>query len=124
MTISASAFAFFPELLARLFTPEEPVIALAATLLPIAALFQIFDGIQVVGAGVLRGAADTRVPAIFAVIGYWALGLPLAWWLGLHTGMGPRGMWWGLTLGLSSVAILFLVRIRSTFSHRLERFED
>ncbi len=124
MTISASAFAFFPELLARLFTPEEPVIALAATLLPIAALFQIFDGIQVVGAGVLRGAADTRVPAIFATIGYWALGLPLAWWLGLHTDMGPRGMWWGLTLGLSSVAVLFLFRIRSTFAHRLDRFSD
>ena len=122
MSLSAMAFGFFPEQLARAFTPEEPVVALAATLLPVAALFQIFDGLQVVGAGVLRGAADTRVPALFAVIGYWALGLPLAWWLGWHTQMGPQGMWWGLTLGLASVAVLFLFRIRKTFSGDLGRF--
>lgn len=121
MTLSATAFAVFPELLARAFTPEEPVIALAATLLPVAALFQIFDGLQVVGAGVLRGAADTRVPAMIAVIGYWLLGLPLAWWLGFHSSLGPQGMWWGLTLGLASVAVLFLWRIRHTLSGSLDR---
>jgi MATE family multidrug resistance protein len=113
---SASMFALFPRFLARFYTPDQEVIALVAVLLPIAALFQVFDGLQVVGAGVLRGAGDTRLPAILAVCGYWGLGLPLGWWLGLHSGWGPRGLWWGLTLGLASVAILLLLRARRHFA--------
>ncbi|MEO1367805.1 MAG: MATE family efflux transporter, partial [Acidobacteriota bacterium] len=98
MTFSAVIFAVFPTALARLYTSEMAVVTLAATLLPIAALFQVFDGLQVVGAGVLRGAADTRIPAIIAFVGYWLLGLPVAYVFGVHLGHGPRGLWWGLTL--------------------------
>ena len=83
LTLGASVMAFFgllfatiPEHLARLFTPDRAAIEMAAMLLPIAAAFQIADGTQVVGAGILRGTADTRFPAIIAFLGYWVLGLP------------------------------------------------
>lgn len=115
MSISASAFALVPHVLARLYSDVPSVVGLAATLLPVAALFQVFDGLQVVGAGVLRGAGDTRVPAIIAFIGYWLLGLPLAYGAAFVLGRGPQGLWWGLTAGLMSVALLFLMRIVRTF---------
>lgn len=115
MGVSALAFALFPHELARLYTPEAGVVALAAALLPIAALFQVVDGVQVVAAGVLRGAADTRVPALLAVGSYWGLGAPLAWYLGLQAGWGPRGLWWGITLGLTAAAVLLLWRIGRRF---------
>jgi MATE family multidrug resistance protein len=111
MTFSALFFWQAPHFLARLFTPDQAVVAMAASLLPIAALFQIFDGIQAVGAGVLRGAADTRFPAIAALFGYWGLGLSLAYGLAFTAGMGPPGLWFGLTAGLASVAILLSTRI-------------
>lgn len=122
MLVSATLFATFPEALSRLFTPEAAVIALAARLLPIAAVFQVFDGLQVVGAGVLRGAADTRIAAVFAFVGYWLLGLPLGATLAYAAGLGPVGLWWGLTLGLGATASLFLLRIRVTFRGELKRF--
>ncbi|MEM1178000.1 MAG: MATE family efflux transporter [Acidobacteriota bacterium] len=122
MTFSAVIFAVFPTALARLYTSEMPVVMLAATLLPIAAVFQVVDGLQVVGAGVLRGAADTRIPAIIAFVGYWLLGLPVAYVFGIHLGYGPRGLWWGLTLGLAATAMLFLARIRVTLRGELSRY--
>ncbi|MEM9597341.1 MAG: MATE family efflux transporter, partial [Acidobacteriota bacterium] len=123
MTVSAMAFWLFPSFLARLFTPEAAVVALAATLLPVAALFQIFDGLQVVSAGILRGAADTRLPAIIALIGFWGLGLPLAYALGIFLGWGPVGLWWGLTLGLASVAVLLVLRLRWVLRGDLAAYE-
>ena len=112
--LSALLF-FFPRFLSRLFTPEPEVIALAASLLPIAAFFEIFDGIQAVSGGVLRGAADTRVPATVALVGYWLLGLPLGAFLTFRGGMGPQGLWWGLTFGLLSAAVLLLLRVVRRF---------
>jgi MATE family multidrug resistance protein len=119
-TVSAALFWFFPEMLARLYTDEPRVIALAATLLPIAALFQVFDGTQVVAAGILRGAADTRVPALLAALGFWALGLPIGVWLAFREGWGPAGLWWGLTTALGSVAALLLLRIWRRLRGRIE----
>ncbi len=124
MSVSALTFWLAPELLSRLFTNEVNVIAVAATLLPIAAAFQIFDGLQVVSLGALRGAADTRFPAVIALVGFWLLGLPLAAYLGYQTPLGPRGLWWGITLGLSSVAILLLFRLRFRFSSPLVAVAD
>ncbi len=120
MSVSAAAFSLFPGFLARLFTPGPEVIATAALLIPIAGAFQIFDGLQVVAAGVLRGIADTRVPAFFALVGYWFLGLPLAWLLAFRTELGPRGLWWGLTLGLASAAVMLLGRVRSRFASAID----
>ena len=124
MSTSALAFWLMPGHLSRLFTNEAGVIAVAVTLLPIAAAFQIFDGLQVVSLGALRGAADTRFPAVIALVGFWFLGLPLAAYLGYQTDLGPRGLWWGLTLGLSSVAVLLLFRLRLRFSSTLVALVD
>ncbi len=120
MSLSALLFWQAPTFLARLFTPDMAVVAMAAALLPIAALFQIFDGLQAVGAGVLRGAADTRFPAIAALVGYWGLGLSLAYVLAFSAEMGPRGLWLGLTAGLASVAVLLLTRIIIRFRGEIE----
>jgi multidrug resistance protein, MATE family len=86
------------------FTLDPTVIALAATLLPVAAAFELFDGLQVVGSGVLRGMGRTRPAALFNLIGYYVLGLPLAAWLGRPGRLGLVGIWWGLALGLAVVA--------------------
>lgn len=110
MSVSAALFLGLPAGLARLFTDEAEVIAVASALLPIAALFQVFDGLQVVATGALRGAADTRVPATIAVLGYWVLCLPLAGVLTYGYGLGVRGPWWGLAAGLGVTAALLVQR--------------
>jgi len=120
MIVSAAAFAFFPSPLARLFTDQLEVVALASLLLPIAALFQVVDGVQVVAFGVLRGTADTRLPAGIALVGFWGLGLPLAYYLAFHGGLGARGLWWGLTAGLGAAAVLLMFRIRARFRAVIE----
>lgn len=86
------------------FTLDASVVALAATLLPIVAAFELFDGLQVVGSGILRGMGRTRPAALFNLVGYYALGLPLAAWLGRPERLGLVGIWWGLALGLAVVA--------------------
>lgn len=91
------------------FTRDAAVVALAATLLPIVAAFELFDGLQVVGSGVLRGMGRTRPAAVFNLIGYYGLGLPLAYWLGRPERLGLVGIWWGLALGLAVVAGLSVV---------------
>jgi MATE family multidrug resistance protein len=84
--------------------------ALGASLLVIAGVFQLADGVQVVAAGALRGFKDTRVPMLFAALGYWVIGLPLGIALALPAGLGARGVWWGLAAGLAIVAVLMLRR--------------
>ncbi len=112
MTISATCFVTFRYGLPRLYTEDSQVIALCAAILPIAAAFQIFDGTQVVGCGILRGMGRTRPAAWFNLVGYWLLALPLAAWLGLASGWGLRGIWWGLCAGLAAVAILLVLWVR------------
>ncbi len=116
MSLPALAFWLVPEFLSRLFTHAAAVIAVAVKLLPVAALFQVFDGLQVVAVGSLRGSADTRAPAVIALVSFWCLGLPAGWLLAFRVGLGPPGLWWGLTFGLGAVSVLLLVRIRRRFS--------
>ncbi|HRV82512.1 MAG: MATE family efflux transporter [Planctomycetes bacterium] len=92
----------------------------AASILPIAAAFQIFDGIQVVGSGVLRGAGQTRASAFFNFLGYWPLALPLGWFLTFRMDMGIRGIWWGLALGLAGVATGLIVWWKRTPLERID----
>ncbi|MEO8275867.1 MAG: MATE family efflux transporter [Thermoanaerobaculia bacterium] len=106
MALFALLFIAGRSLIPSWFTPDAAVIALAATLLPIVAAFELFDGLQVVGGGILRGMGRTRPAALFNLIGYYALGLPLAAWLGRPERLGLVGIWWGLALGLAIVAIL------------------
>ena len=86
------------------------VIALGVSFLAIAAIFQVVDGAQVVGAGILRGLHDTRVPMIFTFIGYWLVGIGAGVWLAFSAGWGGVGIWSGLALGLAIVAVLMLLR--------------
>ncbi|MGF6755339.1 MATE family efflux transporter [Paraburkholderia sp. GAS334] len=85
-------------------------VSLAASLLRVAAIFQIVDGMQTVGSGCLRGLKDTRVPMIVAAFGYWGIGFPTGYTLAFHFGLGARGLWWGLAAGLASVALLMTLR--------------
>mgnify|MGYP001765101430 FL=1 len=93
-----------------LYTGDAVVGALAASLLLYAALFQFPDGVQVLSAGALRGLNDTRVPMWLAALAYWGIGMPVGAGLGLALGWGPKGMWLGLTAGLSVAAFLLCRR--------------
>ena len=105
MLVSAVLFIVVPELLASLYTSDPDVIAMAALLLPVAGLFQVFDGTQAVACGVLRGAGETRVPMVINILGYWVIGYPLGLLLAFQFGFGPAGLWWGLTAGLATCAL-------------------
>ena len=107
---AASLFWLFPEVLASLFTNDPRIIALSGPLLAVAAFFQISDGIQGVGAGVLRGAGDTRFTFVANLVGHWLIGLPTALYLAFRLEMGIVGLWWGLCAGLTAVAALLFVR--------------
>lgn len=117
MSFTALAFLTAPGLLARVYTDELPVLGLATTLIPIAGVFQVFDGLQVVSGGILRGVGDTRSPLVMNILGFWLVGLPVSLYLGFHTTAGPIGLWWGLVAGLGSVACFLLLRVR----HRMRR---
>lgn len=121
MALMALLFLLVPEAIARVYSEDAAVIALAATLLPIAGAFQIFDGTQVVSIGILRGLADTRAPFVIAVLGFWLLGFPVSLWLGFRTPLGPAGLWWGLVVGLAAVAVLLLLRTRARFRREIRR---
>ncbi|EHL97767.1 putative multidrug efflux protein NorM [Acetobacteraceae bacterium AT-5844] len=114
MAVTATLLFLFPERLAALFlAPElEDTRRLAATLLIVAGLFQLADGVQVAAAGALRGLKDTRLPLLFAALGYWGLGLPFGLLLVYGVGLGPLGIWLGLAAGLAIVAVLMTWRWR------------
>jgi len=95
-----------------LFISDPAVVAQAATLLLIAALFQVSDGMQVVGLGALRGLEDVKVPSVVALLAYWAVALPLGYVMGFVLKLGPVGVWTALLLGLSIVAGVLLLRFR------------
>ncbi|MCC7096935.1 MAG: MATE family efflux transporter [Thermomonas sp.] len=113
-TASALLLLFGHGAVASLYSADPAVIALGGSLLLYAALFQFPDGVQVVSAGALRGLKDTRVPMWLAVIAYWGVGMPIGAGLGLGLGWGPRGMWLGLTAGLSMAAVLLAFRFRNS----------
>jgi len=121
MLLSGLVFVVIPGPLARLFSAEAPVLAVAIMLLPIAAVFQVFDGIQVVSIGVLRGVGDTRTPVVVNVLGFWLIGLPLSLWLGFGLRAGAAGLWWGLVVGLVVVGLILLVRVRVRLRRSLTR---
>jgi multidrug resistance protein, MATE family len=115
MTAMALLMWMMPETLISLFIASDAavnaeVVQLAISFLAIAALFQIVDGAQVVGAGMLRGLHDTRVPMIFAAFGYWVVGIGVGAWLAFHAGWNGVGIWTGLAVGLGIVAVLMLMR--------------
>ena len=115
MALAALAMSLAPRALASLFldpaSPENAAaLDLAAGFLVVAAMFQVFDGAQAVGAGMLRGLHDTRAPMLIALFGYWAIGFPLALVLAFPLGWGGMGVWVGLAIGLAFVAAAIVRR--------------
>lgn len=121
MAASATAMILFPDFLARIYTPDLNVLAIAGVLIPVAGFFQVFDGVQVVSVGVLRGTGDTKTPMLIAILGFWVLGLPISVYLGFVRAQGPQGLWWGLVVGLGVVTAFLLARVRSRFSGEIDR---
>lgn len=106
MSCAAAAFLSIPRPLARLFTPDPNVVAMGAALLQVAAFFQLFDGLQTVATGALRGLGDTRTPMLAHMGLYWLLGLPLGYQLCFRWGWGAAGLWVGLSLALILIGIV------------------
>jgi MATE family, multidrug efflux pump len=108
MGTAGVAFLIFPRFIARAFTPDESVVRAGAALLLVAAFFQLFDGIQTVVTGALRGAGDTRTPMVCHFLAYWLIGLPLGYVLCFNFRMGARGLWIGLSLALILIGLALL----------------
>ena len=121
MAFTGTVFMTIPGFLARLYTPDLEVWGLAATLIPVAGVFQIFDGLQAVGSGVLRGVGDTLAPMFVNLVGFWLIGLPISLYLAFPGGLGPLGLWWGMASGLAAVALFLLIRVRIRFGRDLTR---
>src|SRR5688572_1821480 len=121
MSLAAAAFLLVPGLFASAYSSDAAVLALASVLIPIAGVFQVFDGLHVVSSGILRGVADTRYPMAVGLIGFWLLGLPISLLLGFGAGLGPSGLWWGLAAGLAIAALLLVARVRSRLRREVLR---
>ena len=112
MCITALIFTVFNHILPWIYTTDKVVIAIAAQLLILAALFQLFDGTQVVGLGILRGMGDVNVPTFITFLAYWVVGLPVGYILGIPLHLGVQGVWYGLVLGLAVSSILLFFRFQ------------
>lgn len=112
MAVAAVGLVVGRRFLSELFTDDPVVIGLCAAILPIAAAFQLADGAQVVGSGVLRGMGKTVPAALIMLIGFYGVALPLAWVLAFRAGAGVVGIWWGLAGGLAIVALLLVLWLR------------
>ena len=121
MTVTAVIFLAFPGPLTDLYTDEPEVVAVAVALIPIAGVFQVADGLQVVSAGVLRGVGDTTAPFVANLLAFWMFGMPIGVWLGFRTGAGPVGLWWGLVAGLGLVALFLVLRVRVRMRREIRR---
>ncbi|WP_106133208.1 MATE family efflux transporter [Mongoliibacter ruber] len=123
MSVTAIFFIAFREFLPSLYIDDVEVIKMSATLLIIAGLFQLSDGIQVVGLGALRGMSDVKVPTIVTLIAYWVIGLPLGYVFAFYMGMEEVGIWIGLLVGLTVTGILLLYRFHS-LSNKLLKVQE
>jgi MATE family multidrug resistance protein len=116
MSGSALAFLLIPRVLIGAFTSNRGVIEVGVKLLGVAAIFQLFDGIQAVATGALRGLGDTRTPMLWNLAGHWFVGLPVGYALCFVAGIGVVGLWWGLSSGL----IICGVALLAAWSRRID----
>jgi multidrug resistance protein, MATE family len=114
MTFTALLFLVFPAQVLAIYTKDPAVIRVGASLLVVGGIFQLFDGLQAAGTGVLRGLHETRAPMFNALISYWLVGFPLSLILAFRTPLGPTGVWWGMVLGLGTAAYLHYHRFRKS----------
>lgn len=118
MTAWAGLFVAGHQLLPHLYINDPVVIPLASSLILIAGLFQLSDGMQVICIGALRGLHDVKVPSLLIFLSYWVIGLPLGYWLGIHTSLGAVGIWLGLLIGLTLTATASFMRLRGLIRTR------
>ena len=118
MSSTAAAFVLMPRTLISAFTTDPTVVGIGISLLYVGAVFQLFDGLQGVATGVLRGVGDTRSPMLWNLAGHWFIGLPLGYSLCFVVGLGVVGLWWGLSTGLTICGVALLVG----WSRRVARF--
>jgi multidrug resistance protein, MATE family len=121
MCFTAIAFLTLPGPLTALYTNDPAVVVIAVALIPIAGVFQVFDGVQIVAAGVLRGIGDTTAPFLANLVAFWVIGMPIGLYLAFRTAAGPIGLWWGLVAGLAAVATFLVVRVRIRMRRDLNR---
>jgi len=119
MTTFAVIFIVGRRFIPGLYIDDPEVIGIASSLLIIAALFQISDGVQVVGLGALRGLTDVKIPTFITFVSYWIIALPLGYVLGFTLGFGINGIWWGLLTGLTVAAVLLFLRFNSSTKKHL-----
>ncbi len=119
MIISGIIFIVFNRFLPTLYINDKTVINIAASLLIVAAFFQVFDGTQAVGLGILRGLTDVKIPTIITFIAYWILGLPIAYLLGFTFNYGVVGVWIGLLIGLMASAVMLTLRFNLKSKQRI-----
>jgi len=112
MTLCAFVFVFGRHWLPGLYVNDTEVVAIASSLLIIAGLFQLSDGMQVVCISALRGLQDVKIPSLLIFASYWIIGLPLGYWLAFTMGYGAVGIWLGLFLGLTLTATAMFMRFR------------
>jgi len=105
--------------LPSLYIPNTEVIAIAAPLIVIAGIFQLSDGMQVVCSGALRGMQDVKIPSLLIFISYWVIGLPLGYWFTFKLKWGAHGIWIGLLIGLTLVAIALFIRLKNLMEKRI-----
>lgn len=117
MSVSALTLFLFPNAIARIYSPDFQVVRMGATLLMVAAVFQLFDGLQVVTTGALRGAGNTRTPMFAHLLGYWIIGMPLGAVLCFKFGLGAVGFWSGLCVALVLIGSLLLLVWRRMTEH-------
>lgn len=111
MGVFGGTFLLFGGALARIFTPDPQLIALASGLLAVAGFFQVFDGVQVVASGILRGFEDVRFPMIFGAVSYWLVGIPTGSLLAFSLGLGATGIWIGFSIALFLAAVGLTLRV-------------
>jgi MATE family multidrug resistance protein len=110
MGICALLFTVFNQFIVELTVNDVQVQVITASLLYIAAMFQLSDGVQAVSLGALRGLADTKIPTIITIIAYWVIGIPIGYYMAFYMDLGLYGIWYGLSIGLTFSAVLLTIR--------------
>ena len=107
-----------------MYVKDRIVIGIASQLLIVAALFQIFDGMQATGVGILRGLTDVKIPLMISLFTYWIVGIPIAAILGFYFNMGAVGVWIGLLISLALLGISMVIRFyQKTKNHSWYKFD-
>ena len=123
MALASLVFLVFPRTMAGLMSADAGVIELVMALFVVVAVFQVSDGVQAVGAGALRGTGDTTFTFWVNVFGHWGIGLPVAYLLGVRGTFGVVGLWWGLSAGLTAVALALVWRFNRTTQKNIARIK-